>query len=79
MIIKSYEIQKKISNFLKHNLFLLYGENDGLKKDIRESIKIKINQQDNHTEFLSFYENSFFITVTPNSSYSFLNLFIIFF
>ena len=57
MIIKSYEIQKKISNFLKHNLFLLYGENDGLKKDIRESIKIKINQQDNHTEFLSFYEN----------------------
>ena len=57
MIIKSYEIQKKISNFLKYNLFLLYGENDGLKKDIRESIKIKINQQDNHTEFLSFYEN----------------------
>ena len=40
MIIKSYEIQKKISNFLKYNLFLLYGENDGLKKDVKESIKI---------------------------------------
>ena len=57
MIIKSYEIQKKISNFLKYNLFLLYGENDGLKKDIRESIKIKIKQQDDNIEFFSLYEN----------------------
>ena len=57
MIIKSYEIQKKISNFLKYNLFLLYGENDGLKKDIRESIKIKIKQQDDNLEFFSLYEN----------------------
>ena len=57
MIIKSYEIQKKISNFLKYNLFLLYGENDGLKKDVRESIKIKIKQQDDNIEFFSLYEN----------------------
>ena len=32
MIIKSFEIQKKTSNFLKYKLFLLYGENEGLKK-----------------------------------------------
>ena len=38
MIIKSYEIEKKISNLIKLNLILLYGENAGLKKDIREII-----------------------------------------
>ena len=57
MIIKSYEIQKKTSNFLKYNLFLLYGENYGLKKDIRESIKISAEQQYSNIELLSFYEN----------------------
>ena len=57
MIIKSYEIQRNPSNFLKYNLFLLYGENDGLKKDVRESIKIKIKQQDDNIEFFSLYEN----------------------
>ena len=31
MILKSYEIQKKISDLLKYNLFLTYGENTGLK------------------------------------------------
>ena len=38
MIIKSYEIEKKISNLIKLNLVLLYGENNGLKKDVREII-----------------------------------------
>ena len=46
MISKSYEIQKNPFNFLKFNVFLLYGENSGLKKDIRESIKIVVSQQD---------------------------------
>ena len=57
MIVKSYEIQKKPSNFIKYNLFLLYGENNGLKKDIKESIKIAVNHQNTHIEFLSLYEN----------------------
>ena len=57
MIIKSYEIEKKISNFLKYNLFLLYGENDGLKKDIKESIITEIKLKDPNIEFLSLYEN----------------------
>ena len=39
MIIKSYEIQKNLSNFLKYNFYLLYGENNGLKKEIRELCK----------------------------------------
>ena len=39
MIIKSYEVKKNKTNFLKYNLFLLYGENFGLKNDIRKFIK----------------------------------------
>ena len=57
MIIKSYEIQRNPSNFIKYNLFLLYGENDGLRKDIKESIKVAVNQQNTHIELLSLYEN----------------------
>ena len=45
MIIKSYEIQKNKSNFLKYNFFLLYGENLGLKKDIRKLIKTEIEKK----------------------------------
>ena len=39
MIIKSFEVEGQISNLLKNNLFLIYGENNGLKKDIAEIIK----------------------------------------
>ena len=57
MIIKSYEILKNPLNFLKYNLFLLYGENYGLKKEIQNSIKILLDKQENNTELLSLYEN----------------------
>jgi DNA polymerase III subunit delta len=57
MIIKSYEIKKNISSFLKYNLFLLYGENFGLKKDIKNFIKSKIKEKDKNAEVLSLYEN----------------------
>ena len=57
MIVKSYEIQKKISTFLKYNFFLLYGENFGLKKDIKELIKMALKQIDNNIEILLVYEN----------------------
>ena len=40
MIVKSYEIQKKL-DLSKYNFFLLYGENIGLKKDLKELIKKK--------------------------------------
>ena len=57
MILKSYEILKKPLNFSKYNIFLCYGENNGLKKDIGETIKNKKNAKDENTEFLSFYES----------------------
>ena len=57
MILKSYEIQRNPSNLLKYNVFLLYGENSGLKKDIKESIKTVVSQQDTNIELLSLYEN----------------------
>jgi len=57
VIIKSYEILRNQSNFLKYNLLLLYGENNGLKKDITESIKKALSHNSTRIEFLSFYEN----------------------
>ena len=57
MIIKSYEVPKNTVNFFKYNFFLLYGENIGLKKDIRKIIKIAIEQKDHNIEILSLYES----------------------
>jgi len=57
VILKSYEIDKKISNLSKYNLFLLYGENIGLKKDIRDKIKIEINKKETSVELLSLNES----------------------
>ena len=57
MIIKSYEVQKKISDLLKYNLFLLYGENFGLKKDIKKLIEKALKEKKNNIEILSLYEN----------------------
>ncbi len=58
MILKSYEIKKKKSDLLNNNFFLLYGENVGLKKDIKNFISNEINQKDkNKVETLSFYES----------------------
>ena len=56
MIIKSYEVQKNESNLSKYNFFLLYGENFGLKKDIKDIIKIAIKQKNDSLEMLSVYE-----------------------
>ena len=57
MIIKSYEVQKNKSNLSKYNFFLLYGENLGLKKDIRKFIKAGIEQEGNNTEIIFLYED----------------------
>ena len=59
MIIKSYEV-KKNSDLLKYNLFLLYGENFGLKKDIKEFISKTLKEKKNNIEILSVYENEIF-------------------
>ena len=57
MIVKSYEVPKKQSSLIKYNLFLLYGENLGLKKDINEILKNVFKKQNTKTELLSIYEN----------------------
>ena len=41
MIVKTFEINKK--KFEQQNFFLIYGENDGLKKEIIESLKKNFN------------------------------------
>ncbi len=57
MIIKSFQIEKDSSNYLKYNFFLFYGENYGLQKDIKEDIKKKLNEKDKNIEHISFFEN----------------------
>ena len=57
MILKSFEVKKNASNFLKSNFYLLYGENFGLKKDIKKFITSQIKQKDESIEILSFYES----------------------
>ena len=57
MIIKSYDIKKNKQSLLINNFYLLYGENLGLKKDIKDFITKEIKQKDDSIEFLSLYES----------------------
>ena len=57
MIAKSYEIERNINKFLNYNLFLLHGENQGLKREIKELIQSEINKKNPDIEHFSFYEN----------------------
>ena len=57
MILKSYEIEKNVLKVIKNNFFLIYGENNGLKKDVKELIKTTIKEKNPNTENLSFYED----------------------
>ena len=57
MIVKSYDIEKNLNKFLKYNLFLLYGENEGLKKEIELKIQTEIKNKNGSLEFFSFYES----------------------
>ena len=57
MILKSFEIKKNKKSLLKSNFFLLYGENLGLKKDIKNFFTKAVNELENDIETLSFYES----------------------
>ena len=57
MIIKSYEIKKNKTNLLKNNFFLLYGENLGLKKDIKNFITNELKKKNDSVEILSLFES----------------------
>ena len=56
MIIKSYEVKKNKTIFQKNNFYLLYGENYGLKKDIKKFISTEIKQKNESIEISSLYE-----------------------
>ena len=58
MIVKSYEILKNPSKFINFNLFLLYGENDGLRKDIKTLIKNTLARSDSNIELISTQEKN---------------------
>ena len=57
MILKSYEAQKNSFNFFKYSFFLLYGENFGLKKDIKDIIKLELKEKNDSLEIMSIYES----------------------
>ena len=57
MIIKSYEIEKMKSSLIENNIFLLYGENTGLKKEIKEKVKFLVNKKDPKVEEINLIEN----------------------
>ena len=57
MIFKSYEIEKLKSTFVEKKIFLLYGENLGLKKEIKETIRLSINKNGSELEEVIFLEN----------------------
>ena len=52
MILKSYIIEKNIKALENYNCCLLYGENDGLKEDI----KLKINDANKNADILNFFQ-----------------------
>ena len=56
MIYKSYEYEKLKNSISSKRIFLLYGENYGLKKDIKKFISTEIKQKDEDIEILSLYE-----------------------
>ena len=52
MILKSYIIEKNINLISEYNCVLFYGENDGIKDDVKNEVK-KTNQD---AEFLNFFQ-----------------------
>ena len=57
MIFKSYEINQKQKIVLQKNIFLLYGENYGLKKEIAHTIKAFFAKDDEKVEKISLLES----------------------
>ena len=46
MIFKSYILEQNIQSIDNHKIFLFYGENQGLKKEFKEKLKIKNKNQE---------------------------------
>ena len=57
MIIRSYELKKNLTSAKGSNFYLLYGENFGLKKELKNFISNSIKEKNQNTEILTLYEN----------------------
>ena len=67
MILKSFELDK--TNFSKFKLFVLYGENEGLKKEIISKIKRNYNNKEIIYEEEQILKNKdFFFSEIKNKS-----------
>ena len=53
MIIKNFQLENNINIIEKYKCLLLYGENDGQKKDIIETVKKKYE----NSQFHIFFQN----------------------
>ena len=53
MILKSFTVEKNISLLEKYFAYLIYGENIGMKDDIKNQIKIHFKEHEN----ISFTQN----------------------
>ena len=60
MILKSYIVENKVESLQPFNSVLIYGENDGIKNDLKKKIK-SINKD---AELIIFFQNE--ITKNPN-------------
>ena len=47
MIFKSYLLEQKSDPFYKYKIFLIYGENQGLKKDLKKLSSEKMKEMKN--------------------------------
>ena len=56
MIVKTYEIDKK--KFIDQNFFLIYGENEGLKKEIIQILKKKLKGNIENYNETQIYNNN---------------------
>ena len=53
MILKSYIVEQDIEILNSYNSTLIYGENEGIKDDIKDAIK----KRNNNSEIINFYED----------------------
>ena len=67
MILKSFELDRK--NFSKFKLFVIYGENEGLKKEIISKIKKNYNNKEIiYEEEKILKDKDFFFSEIKNKS-----------
>ena len=53
MILKSYILEKDFNYFENYKIFLFYGENQGLKREFKEKLKI----QNKNQEILNLFQD----------------------